>query len=175
MTDAMRMGTKMFSFRLSEEEYEELAKQAKEQGKTMKEVLFGRIQAGAIHNHERIEEGARESLKDYDPSDASYEVMKAIKDNTSWVGGYDVVQVSKDVSKHLKWDGMTEADRFFLLGYYRAEEPELNDIDRTLTKVADNLLTDLPTVKRFFRRVKVSYHEVEGEWKKQFLLDESAD
>jgi hypothetical protein len=136
---------------LSNEEYRELERRAKETGRTYKEVICEDMNLGQkmeLSHSANLHEGLL-GIKD---NDVSPEVLAAMKKHGNFFG-LNLKAAARDVAVFSKWNELSDADRLYLVMHVYRGEHSGQEIAEELDKLAEILGTDVKTVRAFFKRI----------------------
>lgn len=151
------MTRRILSIAVEEPEYQTITRIAKEEGKTITEVFCERLRAGAIQDHDNLEERLEQV------EGVSFDVKKTV-DTYNQVGtfGYDITYAASELhntrrknGKRILWENMSKADRVYFLTPFKAERPSPTKVDQMIERVASRLKTDSDEVLRVYEDIPV--------------------
>lgn len=152
---------KQLNIRLSDEEYAELERRAKETGKSYKELICSEMELGRnIEVESDVSSPSSKRKKGdivpFDPETQVEEFVRdAVKRNKSFFWGLDIAAVAKDVSSYVNWKELSEFGQAYLMMLakhrYREEPRELED---ALGKVGKTLEASPEELRAMLRRIK---------------------
>jgi hypothetical protein len=140
-------GKRQLNIALTEEEYAELERRAKETGKTYKELVCGDMELGRSMTLSHAG-----NVLGLEKTDVSAFVLDALrKHNGFW--GVHLERSVEEIGKLSTWENLTDADRLMIVGQVEVTEQDAEEKVEALNMIAKTLGTEEKTVRAFHKRI----------------------
>jgi len=161
---------KKFEMELTEDQFDELEKEAKIRHITMKEVIFEEIRRGRIadvnkinidHKHEYPFFHEFGNAKETSVDNITPDVRLAVDSAGSWVG-WDFEKAARGIKLLHEWGGLKQADFAYFFGILKDRNDRLDssELAEQFKTIADIFKVDIKDVEKHYSMIRVVHRKI---------------